>query len=340
MAADSIRIFDLHCDTLDSLSMHDVEPFSRSASNVREGDDLAHNSLQLSLERMAQAGSWCQCFAVWVPDDLSKTGLKPHEFYRKVASYFREQLEEHKPEVCQVLDGRKVKDAFSDGRVAAMLTVENASPLEYGLSILDEMRSDGVKMITLTWNGQNCIGSGNDTREGLSPFGIKALKRMEELHIVADVSHLNDAGFRDVLSHATRPFVATHSNSRSVCAHPRNLTDYEFEAIRDRGGLVGINYCRSFIADRFNQGSGKDSGQPEVTFDEMSYHIDHFLELGGEHIIALGSDFDGSTTPSWLSGAQDMPAFHALVARRFGEDIAEAMFFQNAASFFARNEED
>lgn len=187
MAAASIRIFDLHCDTLDSLSMYDVEPFSRSASNVREGDDLAHNSLQLSLERMAQAGSWCQCFAVWVPDDLSKTGLKPHEFYRKVASYFREQLEEHRPEVCQVLDGRKVEDAFSDGRVAAMLTVENASPLENGLSILDEMRSDGVKMITLTWNGQNCIGSGNDAREGLSSFGIKALKRMEELHIVADV---------------------------------------------------------------------------------------------------------------------------------------------------------
>ena len=71
----------------------------------------------------------------------------------------------------------------------------------------------------------------------------------------------------------------------------------------------------------------------------MSYHIDHFLELGGEHIIALGSDFDGSTTPSWLSDASDIPAFRAKVAARFGEDIAEGMFFQNAADFFARNEE-
>lgn len=339
MANDNIRIFDLHCDTLDSLSMHGIKPFSQHLSPVREGDDLLHNGMQLSLECMSQAGSWCQCFAVWVPDDLSQAGMTPHEFYAEVSAYFRSQLEAHANKIRQIHDARKMEDAFPGGRVAAMLTVENASPLEDGLAVLDEMHADGVKMITLTWNGQNCIGSGNLTAEGLTGYGIKALHRMEEFHIVADVSHLNDASFKDVVAHAARPFVASHSNSRAICEHPRNLTDWEFEAIRDLGGLVGINYCRSFIADRFNEDNGAGDSQADVTFDELSYHIDHFLELGGERIIALGSDFDGSATPSWLSGASDIPAFHTMVAKRFGEDIAEGMFFRTAADFFARNEE-
>lgn len=338
-AQDGIRIFDLHCDTLDCLSMRNAGPIAEYASGVTEGADLLHNGLQLSLERMARAGSWCQCFAVWVPDDLAGTGLAPHAFYNRVSAYFRDQVAAHPAELAQVRDGRQVQDALAGGRVAAMLTVENASPLEDGLEVLDQMSADGVKMITLTWNGQNCVGSGNRTSEGLSAFGVKAVRRMEELRIVADVSHLNDAGFRDLLAHSSRPFVASHSNSRAVCGHPRNLTDYEFQAIAERGGLVGINYYRAFVSDRFDGGALPGPGRPELTFDELSYHIDHFLELGGEKVIALGSDFDGSATPSWLGGASDLPAFRAQVAGRFGEDVAERMFFQNAAEFFSRNEE-
>lgn len=334
-----IRIFDLHCDTLDCLSMRDAGPVSGYAAGVTEADDLLRNGLQLSLERMAAAGSWCQCFAAWVPDDLSGTGLTPHAFYNRVAAYLRGQVAAHPDAVAQVRDGRRVPDALAGGRVAAMLTVENASPLEDGLDVLDQMRDDGVKMITLTWNGQNCVGSGNATSEGLSAFGVRAVHRMEELRIIADVSHLNDAGFRDLLTCSSRPFVASHSNSRAVCGHPRNLTDYEFQAIAERGGLVGINYYRAFVSERFDGGRLPGPGRPELTFDELSRHIDHFLELGGEKVISLGSDFDGSATPSWLGGAADVPAFRARVASRFGEDVAERMFFQNAAEFFFRNEE-
>jgi membrane dipeptidase len=144
-------------------------------------------------------------------------------------------------------------------------------------------------MLTLTWNGKNDIASGNDTADGMSDFGREAVRALEDHRIVVDVSHLNDAGFADLLHVATRPFVASHSNSRAVCPHPRNLTDAQFGEIRDRGGLVGINYYRAFIAD---VPAGKD-----VTFDQLSRHIDHFLSLGGEKVLALGSDFDGSDTP-------------------------------------------
>lgn len=400
-----LKVFDLHCDTLDALSMRGVEPFASQcgAAGLAPSDDLAHSSLQLAADRMAAAGQWCQCFAVWVPDDLSATGLTPHGFYDRASAYFKRQLAAHPELLYQVRDGRELRgggdapesgddvpergagdahemrgvdvmgfpggvDATADDstivllgdvfrnlnetgklahdsgssvehRVAAILTVENASPLSDGIGVLDQMAADGVKMMTLTWNGPNCIGSGNDTLEGLTSFGKKVIRRMEELRIVVDVSHLNDVGFKDVLACSTRPFVASHSNSRAVCGHPRNLTDYEFRAIAERGGLVGINYYRSFISERYQDTGAAVPGREEVTFDELSFQIDHFLHLGGEKILALGSDFDGSDTPSWLGGAQDIPAFYGMVAKRFGTDIADAMFWNNAAAFFARNEE-
>ena len=333
------RVFDLHCDTLDALCMGDAGPFADQASRLAPGDDLAHNGLQLATDRMRAVGPWCQCLAVWVPDDLGGTGLSPHGFYERVSSYLRSQLAAHPDELAQVRDARRLGEALEGGRVAAILTVENASPLEDGIGVLDQMAADGVRMVTLTWNGPNCVGSGNDTDDGLSHFGVQAVRRMEELRIVVDVSHLNDVGFRDVLRASRRPFVASHSNSRAVCDQPRNLTDYEFEAIADRGGLVGINYYRSFVSPRFpNASDVPGPARPDVTFDELSRHIDHFLGLGGEEVIALGSDFDGSETPSWLAGAEDLPAFRARVAARFGEDVAERMFFGNARSFFERNE--
>lgn len=419
--AETLRIFDLHCDTLDALSMRGVEPFASQcgAAGLAPEDDLAHNSLQLAADRMAAAGQWCQCFAVWVPDDLSATGLTPHQFYNRATGYYKQQLAAHPELLYQVRDCRELSESgiasrglfhagplsgsnitgdgaakptadtlsgiarrqvsqkdpqpiqgheahgggivlpwevrSSDGnssqhapaapggtksasRVAAILTVENASPLSDGIEVLDQMSTDGVKMMTLTWNGSNCIGSGNDTLEGLTSFGRKAIRRMEELGIVVDVSHLNDVGFKDVLACSTRPFVASHSNSRAVCGHPRNLTDYEFQAICDRGGLVGVNYYRSFISERYGDTGAAVPGREEVTFDELSFHIDRFLHLGGEKVIALGSDFDGSDTPAWLNGAQDIPAFYGMVAKRFSIDIADAMFWNNAASFFAHNE--
>lgn len=334
-----IRVFDLHCDTLDTLCFPDQDYLSAHAPTIPADADLAKNPLQLSADRMREAGRWCQCYAVWVPDDLSGMGLTPHEFYDKASAYFKEQMTTHPDVFVQVRDGRKISEACDNGRIAAILTVENAAPLSDGIEVLDQMAADGVKMMTLTWNGANCIGSGMETLDGLTRFGKKVVHRMEELHMVVDVSHLNDAGFRDVLACSSRPFVATHSNSRAVCPHPRNLTDDEFRAIVDCGGIVGINYYRSFIADRFQDHDPAPApGRKEITFDDLSFHIDHFLHLGGEKVIALGSDFDGSETPTWLSGAQDLPHFYELVARRFGADIADAMFWDNAANFFARNE--
>lgn len=321
-----ITVFDLHCDTIDALAFGNSGPFVGFPST--EGD-LMHNQLALSLERMQSVGPWCQCYAVWVPDQLHE--LTPLEFYRRARTYFLAQMAEHRESVVQIRDARTIDEVLASGKTAAMFTVENASPVGSDLGVVDEWQADGVKMVTLTWNGKNSIASGNDTTDGLSSFGRQVIQALEDRRIVVDVSHLNDVGFWDLMKAARRPFAASHSNLREVCGHKRNLTDDQFRAIRDMGGIVGINYYTEFVRD-----GAKDPEQ--VNFDDLSAHIERFLDLDGEGAIALGSDFDGCTPPSWLSSCEMLPAFYRRIVERFGEDVAQRLFFENARDFFVRNE--
>lgn len=158
------------------------------------------------------------------------------------------------------------------------------------------------------------------------------MRALEDARIVVDVSHLNDEGFADLLEVARRPFAASHSNARSVCNVPRNLTDDEFRAIRDRRGVVGLNYYRGFIVERECPAAG------EATFDELCAHVEHFLDLGGEDTLALGSDYDGSDVPEWLDCCEKVEDFHARMVARFGQAVVDKIFFENAQAFFERNE--
>ena len=327
-----MRIFDLHCDTVDALALRDVSAtFSDQLGNATTGD-LADNSLHLAGNRMrAVSDGWAQCYAVWVPDDLTGTGLSPFGFYDHCQRYFAEQMEAHPDTFAQARHEGDVEQALSAGKVAALLTVENATPVT-SLDVLDRMAADGVRMITLTWNGANQIAGGAQEPGGLTAFGKQVVRRMGELGITVDVSHLSDQGLADVLVATDAPLVASHSNARAMCNHPRNLTDSQFRAIAERGGLVGINYYRAFIREMSEEGAA--SPTREVTFDELSAHIEHFLDLGGEKVLALGSDFDGSEVPAWLDGCEQVPSLIDRLADRFGPAIAQRIAYDNAASFF------
>ncbi len=332
------QIFDLHCDTLDALALAGDPHFTSLYLPKTNDTSLHHNDLALSVDRMLQrAAGWTQCYAIWVPDDLAGTGVDALGFYRRVRDYFKGQLQENACGIAAIQDARSIR-GLAAGRVVALLTVENGAPIGSDLGVIDEFARDGVKMVTLTWNGRNSIASGNDTTDGLSAFGQKAIRAMEERRIVVDVSHLNDTSFWDVARVARRPLVASHSNSRAICGHARNLTDDQFLRIAEDGGLVGINYYRAFITSRLPEHSAPAPAD-EVTFDELAAHIEHFLDLDGAGTLALGSDFDGSSTPSWLDRAEKVPMFYRQVAERFGETIANRMFYGNARDFFVRNEE-
>lgn len=336
-----VRVFDLHCDTIDRLGMLDDPDYAGEApEGAARGQGLGSNDAALAADRMLDGQGrrvgWCQCYAVWVPD---RCGLERAQgFYRRGRDWFLQHA--RKGEGVEALrDAGQARSVVERGGAAGMLTVENGLAIGEDLANVEAMARDGVKMITLTWNAANQIGSGKWTPGGLTPFGEQVVREMERNRIVVDVSHLNDAGFADLLKVARRPFAASHSNSRAVCDVPRNLTDDEFRTIRDMGGVVGINYYRGFVAKRYEDvPDGQLAPDGDVTFDELAAHIEHFLDLGGEDVLALGSDYDGSAVPGWLDGCEKVAAFHGLVCERFGREVADKMFFENACAFFERNE--
>lgn len=328
-----MRIFDLHCDTLDALALRDVVAGFSAQLGATVVGDLADNDLALAGRRMRAAApeGWAQCYAVWVPDDLAGTGLTARGLYDRCQRYFARQMEAHADLFVQARRPGDVGRALAAGKVAALLTVENASPVT-SLEDLDRMAFDGVRMVTLTWNAQNQVAGGSREPGGLTPFGRQVVGRMGELGMAVDVSHLSDQGLADVLAATDAPLVASHSNSRAVCGHARNLTDDQFRSIAERGGLVGLNYYRAFIRP---MGEGEAASPArEVTFDELSAHVEHFLDLGGERALALGSDFDGSDVPTWLDGCEKVPELVERLTERFGEGVARRIAFDNAAAFF------
>lgn len=302
-------LFDLHCDTLTVCS--------------GSGKELRENDLHISLSRMPAGSCWGQTFAIFVPDDLR--GEAAVEFYHKNVAFFREQMAKNADRILPASTFTEIEAAFAAGKFAAILSVEGGAALGGEIDRIDELRADGVRMLTLTWNGENELGSGSDTKKGLTDFGRAAVRRMEDAGILVDVSHLNDQGFADLTRIARKPFIATHSNSRAVCDHPRNLTDEQFCTIRDMGGLVGINYYRFFIRE--------DGTSADIT--DLIAHIDHFLALGGEDILCCGSDFDGAEIPPYLNSIDKVANLHAaLLAHGIDEEVIQKILFENVHRFF------
>lgn len=305
----SMDLFDLHCDTLTVCSSRHL--------------DLRRNDLHIDLERLPAGSRWGQAFAIFVPDTLR--GEEAVDFFRGNVRYFREQMAKNADRIWPASNYREIREAFANGKFAAILTVEGGAALGGRLEMLDELRTSGVRILTLTWNAENELGSGSETHKGLTPFGVEAVRRMEELGILVDVSHLNDEGFEDLCKVAEKPFIATHSNSRAICNHPRNLTDAQFAEIRNRGGLVGLNYYRYFIRE---DGVSRD-------IDDLLAHVRHFLALGGEDILCCGSDFDGAEIPDYLNGLEKVETLRqAMLDGGISARVVDKIMFENARRFF------
>lgn len=306
-------LFDLHCDTL-TRSLYC--PATAGAGLL---DDPA---AQLSLSRMPAGTKWVQCFAVFVPDD--KRGAEGAAFFDCWAAAFAREMEREKDRVCWCRSAGDLAAAMDAGKFGALLTVEGGSALGGKLERMDTLWGAGVRMMTLTWNGHNELASGHDTGEGFSSFGREAVAAMEERGILVDVSHLNDRGFEELLDIAQKPFVASHSNARSVCAHRRNLPDAFIQEMVRRGGLIGLNYCQNFLS---NDGRGD--------LEDLWRHVERFLELGAEKCLALGSDYDGTDIHSDLDSVEKaLGLYDFLIRRGLPEETAEDILFGNAWRFF------
>lgn len=299
---------DFHCDTL----------YKSATMNLSLDDTIMEVTQSENLK-----SRWLQCYAVWIPDDY--TFEMAEDLFFKSVKKLNDECK--RLNIRLIKKNENVSSVFKNNINTALITVENSKVIGNDLKNIEILSDLSVKIVTLTWNGSNQIGDGalvTDAR-GLTDFGRLAVLKMEKNGIVIDISHSSDKLFYDVAQIASRPFIATHSDSRSVVNNKRNLTDEQFKIIVEKKGIVGINFHNEFIS----QNSMKS------TKYDIFNHIEKFLSLGGENAICIGSDFDGCTLPC------DMPKkiyisdlYELFLKQNYNESLVRKIFYENALNFF------
>lgn len=310
-----MRYFDLHCDTILACAHKDIP--------------LRDNSMHISLKKAEPFETYVQCFAVFLPDSVR--GPEAFEFFSKAADRLALETEQNDDVLTFCREPGDLQKAEKAGKHGAVLTIESAAALGGKLENIQSFKDRGVKMCTLTWNGENEVGRGilAEGKTGITPFGREVVKGFEKAGIIVDISHASPELFWDVAEMAQKPLAASHSNSKEVCNHPRNLTDEQFLAIKRSGGLVGLNFYNAFL-----------NNEPEkASMEDLLRHAEHFLSLGGENTLAMGSDFDGSDMPEDMKdGLSAVPRLYELFLRHYPQELIDRIFYGNAARFFKENE--
>lgn len=275
-------ILDAHCDTLSEVLGKKI--------------DLYQNDGQLDLKRLVENKNSVQFFAAFIKPGHSAYALTEA---MKLIDVLKQAAEKYEGIMEIALNAQDIRRIVSSGKVAAVLSIEGGDALSGELSVLRMLYQLGVRALGLTWNYRNQIADGvlDDTGGGLTPFGKSVIYEMNRLGMLIDVSHINKKGFWNVIELSKKPIIASHSNAQTLCGHIRNLDDNQLLAIKDNGGVTGMNFCPAFLTE----------GQ-QATIDDVIRHIEYIAGLIGPEHIGLGSDFDGiGRTPVGLEGVQCLP---------------------------------
>lgn len=301
-----IPYFDAHCDTIHRC--------------LRTGAQLQENDGHLDLRRASAFGRFAQVFALFQdPEEVPQGSTMVREGQLLHQKFLRE-MEQNRNVIVPCRTGAEVDRAAADGKMAAILSIEGAELIGCDPGQVETAAEWGVRLLNPVWNHANRLSGSNAElpEQGLTSYGRDFARRMEDCGIYPDVSHISDPGFWDVVRLARGPVVASHSNSRALCPHRRNLTDDMFRAIRDSGGVVGLNLYRPFVG-------------PAGTMEELTAHVEHFLSLGGEKTLCLGGDLDGcEELAAGMEGIQDVPQlWQALADRGYPRQLLEDLFWNN-----------
>lgn len=299
--------FDCHADTLTEIPL---------------SENLWENSCCLDLKRVREfTGSYAQVFAVWI-DQAAVLGKPTEEIFMRAYRRAVRLLQEQEEHLAWCKNAADMQKAHAAGKAAAFLSVEDIAAMG---SLAGQARELGFCFATLTWNYENAYACGavTDQSKGLTEEGRALAKRLLGQRIVIDISHLSDQGCEDIFRLTDRPVMASHSNVRDVCGHPRNLKKEHIQELIQRKGLLGLNFYSQFVGR-----------QPKAA--DLLRHADEVLNLGGEDILAIGSDFDGcwDQFPEGIAGIQSVPYLESLFEREgFGSGIVRKIFFGNARRF-------
>ena len=307
----NIPVFDLHCDTALALL----------GETCNEAGSLKKNELHIDLERASQLEAYCQCFACFTTPMMQEWNkLSPIVIFERELATIQREVDKHKRLMSIAYSMADVEANREKGKMSAILTIEGPAGFDFDPALLENLHQIGFRITSLGWNEQNVLTGSNVTGGGLTDKGREYLKEAQRLGMLVDVSHISDEGFWDIMEMTQAPVLATHSNSRALCGHSRNLTDDMFRAICRTGGVAGINQYADFLGEN-------------PTLDTACDHIFHFMELDptGKH-IALGGDLDGcEQLAQGFEGVQSYPALaQRLMERGLGEETIRDIFWNNA----------
>ncbi len=304
-------VFDFHCDTALALLGDDLN----------QAGSLRKNNGHIDLERAGKLGGYAQCFACFTTDipELLQ-GISPIVLFERELATIQREVDKNSDLISIAYSAAEIEENRAAGKMSAILTLEGTAGIDYNPELLEDLWAIGFRVSSLGWNEKNPLTGSNVTGGGLTNLGREYVKEAQRLGMRIDVSHISDEGFWDIMKITQAPIIATHSNSRAVHNHSRNLTDDMFLAIRETGGVAGYNTCRDFTGENPN-------------LDTVCDHILHFLELDpeGKH-IALGGDLDGvETMPDGFEGVQSYPALaQRLLERGLSEENVMDIFWNNA----------
>ena len=296
-----IPLFDLHCDTLYEL--------------FKNKQALTYNTLAISMDKAIKFSPYIQVMAIW-----SEATLSDEDAYKQYNDILR------------YADSIGISFVHSTKKLSQssfVLAVEGARLLSNDLSRIRKLYDDGVRILTLNWKWASSIGGAWNTDFPLTDFGKQAVYCCLETGIIPDISHssyLASCQILDICEEKNKPAISTHSNSFSVCQHPRNLTDCLFLRLISLDSIVGINLCAPHLTSNFS-----------CDVDAILRHIYHFINLGGKKHICLGCDFDGtSSLPDDIRSIYDLDKLYYAIIKEFGEQTAKDIFFFNAYNFFCK----
>lgn len=291
--------------------------------------NILKNLLHVDVEKLKKAHSYLQCFALYSDvEECHKKGVGPWEYILELYALAKTEIE-GTGGLLEV--ARSMEDAeriHKNNKVAALITVEDGGIVGTDMKKLDTLYKMGIRMLSLTWNYSNSLGHPNlpETRHlGLTKFGRDLVSRMNELGMVVDVSHLSDQGFWDIVDQAQSPFVASHSNTREVMGHLRNLDDAMIKALGNAGGIMGLNFCPYLVADK----------NSNLYVADLVKHIHHVINKGGRDCAAIGTDFDGMNGNLEIQHIGEMDKlYQALRASGLSACDVDHVFYKNAERVF------
>ncbi len=314
-----MKIIDMHCDTISRI-------YKNPNTSLRE------NNFQLDLIKMKASGYMLQNFAMFIDLDEDEC---PYDACHKQIAIFQREMTKNKDLIRPVTTYQEIIENEKQGIMSALMTIEEGQVCKGDLTALKEFYDLGVRMMTFTWNHKNTLGSPAEpahgtAKGGLTNLGIAFLDAMERLGIIPDVSHLSDQGIMDVCRLAKKPFVASHSNARTLCPRRRNLPDALIQEIANCGGVIGVNFYGPFLT------SIPDDNHCFYSYvKDIAKHIRHITNVGGTACVGLGSDFDGIDDNLELKDCSYIELLESELRKNgFHEDEIERIFYKNVLELY------